>query len=213
MKTIVSVNQLSMYRAVLTWYLERRREGNCVSPKHKLQHFSREIDRVPYTRTVSVEFKSCCCGRFQVPRTEQHDFAQMLLLTAEGCRPVYPVESSANKSRCDVWMWEWLGAMETHSSFQVVQWNAREDEHQFFTAVRPCVTAATRSVTSWCDCGLWHSQLVQKHRCCHQACLCVCVSHVSVVSVPSASPLHLPSLTVWSYPATLTPRTSTCTVL
>ena len=32
MKTIVSVNQLSMYRTVLTWYLERRREGDCLSP-------------------------------------------------------------------------------------------------------------------------------------------------------------------------------------
>ena len=42
MKTIASVNQLSNYRAVLTWYLERESEEDNVSPNTDL-NLSREL--------------------------------------------------------------------------------------------------------------------------------------------------------------------------
>ena len=62
MTNISSINQLSIYRAVLTWYLERRSEGDKCFSKHPPPHFTRtrdktstcrrEIDRVPHTNTV-----------------------------------------------------------------------------------------------------------------------------------------------------------------
>ena len=62
MTNISSINQLSIYRAVLTWYLERRSEGDKCFSKHPPPHFTRtrdktstcrrEIDRVPHTKTV-----------------------------------------------------------------------------------------------------------------------------------------------------------------
>ena len=75
MKTIVSVNQLSIYRAVLTGYLARRREGKNVSPNINLsisqelvtkltRHETSDVfdhasrDRPRCTRDTSVEFKS-----------------------------------------------------------------------------------------------------------------------------------------------------------
>ena len=70
MKTIVSVNQLSIYKAVLTWYLERRSEGYDVSPNTNLD-ISRELvtkqmrdetsdllSTAFFTQNSSVEFKS-----------------------------------------------------------------------------------------------------------------------------------------------------------
>ena len=76
MKTIVSINQLCICRAVLTWYLERRREVDNVSPNTNLNvskelwtkptrhetsdlfdHASRDRPRSLHTNT-SVEFKS-----------------------------------------------------------------------------------------------------------------------------------------------------------
>ena len=76
-KTIVSVNQLSSYRAVLTWCLERRNEGYNVSANTNLnisqeqvttlaQHetvrccaiWRREIDLFPYAKKISVTFKN-----------------------------------------------------------------------------------------------------------------------------------------------------------
>ena len=42
MKTIASVNQLSIYRAVLTWYLENRRGGGNVSPSTNLKISSKK---------------------------------------------------------------------------------------------------------------------------------------------------------------------------
>ena len=72
LKTIVSVNQLSIYRAAFIWYLGQRREGDNVAPNTNL-HIAqdlvtkaqiclighREIDRVPCTTIMSqLEFKS-----------------------------------------------------------------------------------------------------------------------------------------------------------
>ena len=45
--------------------------------------------------------------------------------------------------------------------------------------------------------GLWHSQLVQKHRCCHQAFLCVRVARICGVGTLSlAAPSPLPECVV-----------------
>ena len=76
MKTIVSVSQLSIYRAVLMWYLEKRSEGDNICPntdfnisqevvtkltRHENLGFCfvwhGEIDHVPYTQNASVEVK------------------------------------------------------------------------------------------------------------------------------------------------------------
>ena len=56
MKTIVSVNQLSISRAVLTWYLERRSEGDNFSSSTRPQHFTGPCDKPYQTRNRQIGF-------------------------------------------------------------------------------------------------------------------------------------------------------------
>ena len=65
-KTIVSVNQLSTYRAVLTWYLEKRSEGNNVSPNADL-HISL---RKKLTRHVTSDLFDQASGNGQNSKHE-----------------------------------------------------------------------------------------------------------------------------------------------
>ena len=81
MKTIVSVNQLSIYRAALTWYLGTRSEGDNVLPNNDLNILqdsvtellqgtkpqigslqSPEIDSILHTRTL--QWNSRVEGKF-----------------------------------------------------------------------------------------------------------------------------------------------------
>ena len=53
MKTIVSVTQLSVYRAYLAWCLRKRNEGHYVSPNTQFQHL--DISRESVTKLARRE--------------------------------------------------------------------------------------------------------------------------------------------------------------